>query len=308
MKNKKIFVAGSFGMVGRSIVTALKKNNYKNIIIKPRNELDLTKYNEVNEFFNYVKPEIVINAAAKVGGIIANSQSPYEFLFQNLQIQNNLIDLSFKNDIEKFIFLGSSCIYPKYSEQPIKEEYLLSGYLEKTNESYAIAKIAGLKLCEALKNQYGKKYISIMPCNLYGPYDNFDLITSHVLPAMIRKFHEAKDEKSDLVLWGTGKPLREFLHVEDLADAFVFSLENELNDSIYNVGFGSDISIKDLANKIKNIIGFKGKIIWDSTKPDGTPRKIMDSSKFSNYGWKPKISLLDGIKNTYNWYLKNKVI
>ena len=308
MKNKKIFVAGSFGMVGRSIVTALKKNNYKNIIIKPRNELDLTKYNEVNEFFNYVKPEIVINAAAKVGGIIANSQSPYEFLFQNLQIQNNLIDLSFKNDIEKFIFLGSSCIYPKYSEQPIKEEYLLSGYLEKTNESYAIAKIAGLKLCEALKNQYGKKYISIMPCNLYGPYDNFDLITSHVLPAMIRKFHEAKDKKSDLVLWGTGKPLREFLHVEDLADAIVFSLENELNDSIYNVGFGSDISIKDLANKIKNIIGFKGKIIWDSTKPDGTPRKIMDSSKFSNYGWKPKISLLDGIKNTYNWYLKNKVI
>ena len=293
MKNKKIFVAGGFGMVGRSIVTALKKNNYKNIIVKPRNELDLTKYNEVNEFFNYVKPEIVINAAAKVGGIIANSQSPYEFLFQNLQIQNNLIDLSFKNDIEKFIFLGSSCIYPKYSEQPIKEEYLLSGYLEKTNESYAIAKIAGLKLCEALKNQYGKKYISIMPCNLYGPYDNFDLITSHVLPAMIRKFHEAKDEKSDLVLWGTGKPLREFLHVEDLADAIVFSLENELNDSIYNVGFGSDISIKDLANKIKNIIGFKGKIIWDSTKPDGTPRKIMDSSKFSNYGWKPKISLSD---------------
>ena len=257
--------------------------------------------------FNYVKPEIVINAAAKVGGV-TNSQSPYEFLFQNLQIQNNLIDLSFKNDIEKFIFLGSSCIYPKYSEQPIKEEYLLSGYLEKTNESYAIAKIAGLKLCEALKNQYGKKYISIMPCNLYGPYDNFDLITSHVLPAMIRKFHEAKDEKSDLVLWGTGKPLREFLHVEDLADAIVFSLENELNDSIYNVGFGSDISIKDLANKIKNIIGFKGKIIWDSTKPDGTPRKIMDSSKFSNYGWKPKISLSDGIKNTYNWYLKNKVI
>ena len=308
MKNKKVFIAGGFGMVGRSIVSNLKKNNYKNILIKSRKDLDLCNYEDVKNFFSIEKPNIVINAAAKVGGILANSQYPYEFLIQNLQIQNNLIASAFDNNVDKFIFLGSSCIYPKLANQPIQENELLSGYLEKTNESYAIAKIAGIKLCEALRKQYGRNFISIMPCNLYGPYDNFDLTTSHVLPAIIRKFHEAKEKKSEVLLWGSGKPLREFLFVDDLADAIIFTIENNLDDSIYNVGSSSEISIRDLAITIKNIIKFDGEIKWDSSKPDGTPRKIMDSSKFYKYGWKPSTSLSDGIKQTYEWYKNNNII
>jgi GDP-L-fucose synthase len=301
----KIYVAGHNGMVGRAICKVLKKNGYNDLIFKERSDLDLTDSNEVKKFFKSEKPNVVINAAAKVGGILANSTYPYEFLLENMQTQNNLIQYSLENNVQKFIFLGSSCVYPKLANQPLKEEYLLSGYLEETNYAYAIAKISGIKLCEAIRKQFNKNYFSIMPCNLYGAYDNFDLKSSHVLPAMIRKFHDSKIHNKDINLWGSGTPLREFLYVEDLAESIVFLINNKTNDFMYNIGSGKEISIKNLALLVKKIVGYDGNIYWDQTNPDGTPRKIMDSSKINKLGWYPKINLESGIDLTYNWFLEN---
>lgn len=312
-KNKKIYVAGHSGMVGSAIMRALQKNGYENLITKSSAELDLRRQSDVEKFFNQQKPEVIIVAAAKVGGILANNTYRAEFIYDNLMIEANLIHASYLNKIEKLIFLGSSCIYPKLAPQPLKEEYLLSGYLEFTNEPYAIAKIAGIKLCENYFRQYGCNFISAMPTNLYGPNDNFDLQTSHVLPAFIRKFHEAKTQRqSSVTIWGTGKPLREFLYVDDLAEAILFMMENIDAKNLYdlgithlNVGSGKDISISDLANLVAQIIGFKGKIEYDSTKPDGTPRKLMDVSRINSLGWKYKTELEEGIKLTYEWFVKN---
>lgn len=305
-QDAKIFIAGHKGMVGSAIWRLLEKKGYTNLIGKSSKELDLRNQDDVIRFFNKTKPEIVIDAAAKVGGIWANQQHPYTFLLENLQIQNNLIDASHLFDCEKFIFLGSSCIYPKLAKQPIREEYLLTGSLEPSNEGYAIAKIAGVKACEAIRKQYGKDFVSLMPSNLYGSYDNFDLESSHVLPAMVRKFDDAKESNETVYLWGSGSPMREFLHVDDLADAVYFTLNNNLGGHLYNVGSATEISIKSLAELIQRIVGHQGKIIWDQSKPDGTPRKLMDSSKFYDLGWKPKIGLETGIENTYQWFLKNK--
>lgn len=308
-KKTKIYIAGHKGMVGSAIWRALKLKGYKELIGKTSSELDLKNQQKVNDFFLSEKPTIVIDAAARVGGILANKEYPYQFIMENMQIQNNLIDAAFKTDVNKFIFLGSSCIYPKLATQPIKEEYLLTSSLESSNEWYAIAKITGVKSCEAIKNQYGKEFISLMPTNLYGSNDNFDLKTSHVLPAMIRKFHEAKiNENQTVELWGSGNPMREFLHVDDMADAVVFALENQLSDSLYNVGTGVDLTIKELAEIIQNVVGHKGKIVWDLTKPDGTPRKLLDITKIKNAGWKSKIGLLEGIQSTYSWFLENQSI
>jgi GDP-L-fucose synthase len=325
-KNSKIYIAGHKGMVGSAIWRNLEKNGYTQLIGKTSKELDLRNQQAVNEFFAQEKPDIVIDAAARVGGILANSEYPYNFLMENLQIQNNLIDAAHKNDTEKFIFLGSSCIYPKHAPQPLKEEYLLTDSLEPTNEWYAIAKIAGVKACEAIRKQYNKDFVSLMPTNLYGPNDNFDLKTSHVLPAMIRKFHEAKSQKSNehdritssphhritkndqhhpVTLWGSGNPMREFLHVDDLAEATRFAVENTLAENLYNIGTGKDLTIKALAETIQEIVGHKGEIIWDSSKPDGTPRKLMDVSKMKEQGWEAKIELKDGIRETYEWFLEN---
>jgi GDP-L-fucose synthase len=306
-KTSKIYIAGHKGMVGSAIWRAMEAKGYKRLIGKTSQELDLKNQQDVNDFFQSEKPEVVIDAAARVGGILANKEYPYQFIMENMQIQNNLIDASLKADVNKFIFLGSSCIYPKLAPQPLKEEYLLTSSLEPSNEWYAIAKITGVKSCEAIKKQFGKEYISLMPTNLYGSNDNFDLKTSHVLPAMIRKFHEAKLNGNQTVeLWGSGNPMREFLHVDDMADAVVFALENQLIDTLYNVGTGIDLTIKELAELIQKVVGHSGKIIWDLTKPDGTPRKLMDTTKFNNAGWKPKISLLQGIKYTYSWFLENQ--
>ncbi|MDC3154427.1 GDP-L-fucose synthase, partial [Bacteroidota bacterium] len=305
-KKTKIYIAGHKGMVGSSIWRALNLNGYCNLVGKASSELDLKNQRAVDEFYKQEKPDIVINAAAKVGGILANNNYPYQFLMENMQIQNNLIDGAFKSGIEKFIFLGSSCIYPKFAPQPLKEEYLLTDSLEPTNEWYAIAKIAGVKACHSIRKQFKKDYVSLMPTNLYGYNDNFDLKSSHVLPAMIRKFHEAKQNNhSNVNLWGTGKPKREFLFVDDLAEAIIYALKNKLSEHIYNVGSGEDISIKELANIIQNIVGHKGKIIWDNSKPDGTPRKLMDVSKLNALGWSRSTTLEEGIRKTYNWFLKN---
>jgi len=304
--SSKIYIAGHNGMVGKAIWNALSAKGYTNLIGKSSKELDLRDQQAVKDFFETTQPNIVIDAAARVGGILANNNFPYNFLMENLQIQNNLIDFSFNYNVKKFIFLGSSCIYPKLAPQPLQEESLLTSSLEPTNEWYAIAKITGVKACEALKKQFGKDFISLMPTNLYGTHDNFDLETSHVMPAMIRKFHEAKMAGNTPVeLWGTGTPMREFLHVQDLADAVVFSIENQLNESLYNIGSGSDITIKDLALIIQEITGHTGEIIWNTSKPDGTPRKLMDVSKIKQEGWESKIELKEGIKNTYNWFLQN---
>ena len=298
--DSKIYIAGHNGMVGSACKKVLESKGYKNIIGFSSKELDLRDQRAVFEMLEREKPEAVIDAAARAGGIYANSQKPYEFLMDNMLIQNNLIRTSHELNIEKFIFLGSSCIYPKMAPQPLKEEYLLTGPLEETNQWYAIAKISGVKLIEALRKQYNRDYISLMPTNLYGPGDNYDLETSHVLPAMLRKFHEAKrNNYSDVVLWGTGSPKREFLHVDDLAKAVVFALENKLDRSMYNVGSGEEISIKDLASLIKNIVGFRGKIIWDNTKPDGTPRKLLDSTKINKLGWNSRINLHNGVEIVY---------
>ena len=306
-KSTKIYIAGHRGMVGSAVWRALEREGYTNLIGKTSKELDLRHQNKVLDFIEHERPEVIIDAAAKVGGILANNDNPYPFLMENLQIQNNLIDAAHKLDVNKFIFLGSSCIYPKYAAQPLKEEYLLTDSLEPTNQWYAIAKIAGVKACEAIRNQYDKDFVSLMPTNLYGPNDNFDLQSSHVLPAMIRKFHEAKENNhAPVMLWGSGTPMREFLHVDDLAEAVLFAVKNKLPEHLYNVGTGTDITIKMLAETIQKTVGHQGEIHWDSTKPDGTPRKLMDSSKLENLGWKPSIPLHQGIETTYNWYMNNK--
>jgi GDP-L-fucose synthase len=305
--NTKIYIAGHTGMVGSAINRLLVKKGFTNIITKTSKQLDLRNQQTVNQLFESEKPNIVIDAAAKVGGILANNNYPYQFLMDNMLIQNNLIQAAHENETEKFIFLGSSCIYPKLAPQPLKEEYLLTSSLEPTNEWYAIAKITGVKLCEAIRKQFNKDFVSLMPTNLYGPFDNFDLETSHVLPAMIRKFHDAKQSGNKPVeLWGSGKPMREFLHVEDMAKAVLFAVENILPEYLYNVGSGKDLTIKQLAETIQHIVGHKGEIFWDKSKPDGTPRKLMDNSKMENLGWKAEINLEDGIKQTYQWFLENK--
>jgi GDP-L-fucose synthase len=302
-KNSKIYVAGHNGMVGSAIVRNLKSKGYHNLIHKSFSELDLLNQSDVQKFFQIEKPEYVILAAAKVGGIVANNTYRAQFIYENLQIQNNVIHASHLNSVKKLLFLGSSCIYPKHAPQPMKEEYLLTDTLEPTNEPYAIAKIAGIKMCQAYNDQYGVDYISVMPTNLYGYNDNFDLKTSHVLPALIRKFHEAKENNSEFVeIWGSGSPYREFLHVDDMADASVYLLENYSGNDFVNIGTGKDISIKDLALLIKEIVGFKGYLKFDSSKPDGTPKKRLDVSKLNSLGWAAKISLKEGISKTYLWY------
>jgi GDP-L-fucose synthase len=306
-KKIKIYIAGHKGMVGSAIWRNLESNGYSNLIGMSSDRLDLKNQQKVLDFFFSEKPYVVINSAARVGGILANNEFPYQFLMENLQIQNNLIDAALKTDCQKFIFLGSSCIYPKLAPQPIKEEYLLTSSLEPTNEWYAIAKIAGVKACEAIRKQFGKDYISLMPTNLYGPFDNFDLKTSHVLPAMIRKFHDSKIEgNSPVELWGSGNVRREFLHVDDLASAVVFSLENQLEDGIFNVGTGLDLTIKSLALMIQKIICHQGEIFWDNSKPDGTPRKLLDVSQLKNIGWNSTIDLEQGVRITYDWFLQNQ--
>ena len=305
-KLDKIYIAGHRGMVGSACWRALEVNGYSNLVGRTSKELDLRDQKAVEDFISKEKPVAIIDAAAKVGGILANDTYPYEFLMDNMLIQNNLIRSAHENDISKFIFLGSSCIYPKFAPQPLKEEYLLTDSLEPTNEWYAIAKISGVKLIEALRKEYHRDYVSLMPTNLYGPNDNFDLKSSHVLPAMIRKFHEAKENNhAKVTLWGTGSPMREFLHVDDLGQAVLFALENKLEEHLYNVGTGVDLRIKELAELIQSEVGHQGDILWDDSKPDGTPRKLMDVQKLNLQGWKSLVSLQDGIQSTYQWYLEN---
>lgn len=305
-KDAKIYIAGHKGMVGSAIWRALTAAGYTKLIGQTSQQLDLRNQDAVNEFMEKTTPDVVIVAAAKVGGILANSQFQYQFLLENLQIQNNIIDAAHRNNAKKLIFLGSSCIYPKLAQQPLTEDSLLTGPLEPTNEGYAIAKIAGVKLCQHIKNQYNKDFVSLMPTNLYGSNDNFDLKSSHVLPAMIRKFHDAKlDNNAPVTLWGSGTPMREFLYVDDLAQAVLFAMQNQLPDHLYNVGTGTDITIKQLATTIQKAIGHTGPIIWDSTKPDGTPRKLMDVSKLKQAGWQYTTNLEQGIAKTYQWFLDN---
>jgi GDP-L-fucose synthase len=305
-KDSLIYIAGHRGMVGSAIWRQLSEKGYTNLLGMTSKELDLRNQSEVLDFFEKNKPSAVIDAAAKVGGILANNSYPYQFLMENMQIQNNLIDASLKMNVGKFIFLGSSCIYPKLAPQPLKEEYLLTDSLEPTNEWYAVAKITGIKAIESIRKQFGKDYVSLMPTNLYGTHDNFDLNTSHVLPAMIRKFHEAKENNNaPVTLWGSGTPMREFLFVDDMAASVVFALENKLPEHLYNVGTGKDLTIKDLAELIQKITGHSGEIVWDSEKPDGTPRKLMDVSKMHELGWKHQIGLEEGIMKTYQWFLQN---
>lgn len=304
-KDSKIFVSGHRGMVGSAICRNLAGKGFKNLITRTSSELDLRNQLAVSHFFQDEKPEYVFLAAAKVGGIQANNIYRADFIYDNLAIELNVIHAAYKENIKKLLFLGSSCIYPKLAEQPLKEDYLLSGYLEETNEPYAIAKIAGIKLCESYRRQYGCNFISAMPTNLYGPNDNYDLQNSHVLPALIRKFHEAKINGSPAVeVWGTGNPRREFLHVDDLAEACLFLMENYNQESIINIGYGSDISIKELAELIKKVTGFVGEIVFDSSRPDGTLRKLMDSSKINQLGWKAKTILVEGIIKTYHNFLE----
>lgn len=299
-KNAKIYIAGHRGMVGSSILRALKIKGYNNFILKTSTELDLRNQQSVADFFNAEKPDYVFLAAAKVGGIVANNTFRADFIYENLMIQNNVIHQSYLNGVKKLLFLGSSCIYPKLAPQPLKEEYLLTGLLEPTNEPYAIAKIAGIKMCDAYRAQYGCNFISVMPTNLYGPNDNYDLNNSHVLPALLRKFITAKRNGDEFItIWGTGNPLREFLHADDLADACLYLMENHNDEGFVNIGVGKDISILDLAKLIKQIVGFDGEILMDTSKPDGTPRKLMDVSKLYNLGWKAKISLEEGIEKVY---------
>jgi len=314
-KNSKIYIAGHNGMVGVAIVNNLKSKGYENLVFTPHKKYNLIIQNVVNDFFAQEKPDYVIDAAAKVGGILANNTYRAQFIYENMMIQNNLIHAAHEHQVKKLLFLGSSCIYPKLASQPMKEEYLLSGELEYTNEPYAIAKIAGIKMCENYYRQYGDNFISVMPTNLYGPNDNFDLQSSHVLPALIHKFHEAKVNSIDFVeLWGSGKPKREFLYVEDLADACVYILENINAETLYgkmevshiNIGCGEDISISKLADMIADIVGYKGKIRYDSSKPDGTPQKLLDISRLKNLGWAPTVTLHEGIRKSYEWYLENE--
>ncbi|MDK2772671.1 MAG: GDP-L-fucose synthase [Flavobacterium sp.] len=306
LKTAKIFVAGSRGMVGSAIVRNLEQNGFTNIITKSSKELDLRNQQAVFEFFETEKPEYVFLAAAKVGGIHANNTYPAEFIYDNMMIQNNVIHAAYLNQVEKLFFLGSSCIYPKFAPQPLKEEYLLTGALEPTNEAYAIAKISGLKMCEFYKKQYGCNFISAMPTNLYGINDNFNLQNSHVLPALLRKFIEAKQNNaSEVVVWGSGTPMREFLFVDDLAEACVFLMQNYNDAETVNIGTGEDVTIKELAETIKKTVGFEGDLVFDATKPDGTPRKLLDVSKINNLGWKHKVNLQEGIEKTLDWVTEN---
>lgn len=317
-KNSKIYIAGHTGLVGSAILRILKKNDYKNIVIQTHKDLDLTNQKDVESFFNKEKPEYVFLAAAKVGGIVANNAYRADFIYENIQIQNNVIHQSYKNDVKKLLFLGSSCIYPKNSPQPIKEEYLLTSELEYTNEPYAIAKIAGIKMCESYNIQYNTNFISVMPTNLYGENDNFDLKTSHVLPALLKKIHEAKINNKKIVeIWGSGKPKREFLYSDDMADACVFIMNNidfcdliknqqEIKNTHINIGMGEDVSILELANIIKKIVNYQGNFQFDTTKPDGVMQKLLNTEKLTNLGWKYKTPLNEGIKKTYEWYLHNK--
>jgi GDP-L-fucose synthase len=307
-KTDKIFVAGHRGMVGSALVRRFEAEAFSNVVTRERSQLDLTDESAVAKFFAEERPDIVIVAAAKVGGIKANNDFPVEFLVENLRIQNNVIRAAHENGVRKLLFLGSSCIYPKSAPQPIEESALLTGPLEPTNEAYAIAKIAGIKLCQAFSREYGANFISVMPTNLYGPNDNFDLETSHVLAALLRKAHEAKTRNDrNLVVWGTGKPRREFLHVDDLASACLLLLEKYDSPEIINVGCGEDISIRELAELICDVVGFDGELTWDTTKPDGTPRKLLDVTKIRALGWKPVITLRDGIVRTYDWFRANCV-
>jgi GDP-L-fucose synthase len=293
-------------MVGSAICRKLEQEGFHQILKMSSKELDLRNQSDVLDYFSQNKPEVVIDAAARVGGIMANNSYPYQFLMENLLIQDNLFKAAIDFNVSKFVFLGSSCIYPRLAPQPLKEEYLLTGPLEPTNEWYAVAKITGVKACEAIRKQYNKDFVSLMPTNLYGPFDNFDLNTSHVLPAMIRKFHEAKENgNAPVTLWGSGAPMREFLHVSDLADAVFYVLNHEMPEHLYNVGTGVDLTINDLAKLIQKVTGHTGEIIWDSSKPDGTPRKLMDISKLHNLGWKHQIELENGISNTYQWFKQN---
>jgi GDP-L-fucose synthase len=299
----KIFVAGHRGLVGSAVVRALRARGFENLLLAGHHELDLTNQRSVSEFFLREHPQIVVMAAARVGGINANSTRPAEFIRDNLLIQDNVIDSAYRTGAEKFVFLGSSCIYPKLAPQPMKEEYLLTGPLEATNEWYAIAKIAGVKMCQAYRRQYGFKAISLMPTNLYGPGDNFDLQNSHVLPALIRRFHEAKLRCDPTIsIWGTGTPRREFLHVDDLADAVIYLMTTYDNEQIINIGCGEDVTIRELAEMIAGVSGFEGRLVFDPSKPDGTPRKLLDTSRLSALGWKPKITLRSGIEQTYEWF------
>lgn len=306
-KNSKIYVAGHRGLVGSAIVRNLEERGYTNIICRTHKELDLTRQVDVEKFFEEEKPEYVFLAAAKVGGIQANNTRPAEFIYENLMIESNIIHSAYKYGVKKLLFLGSSCIYPKFANQPIKEEYLLTGELEPTNEAYAIAKITGIELCKFYRRQYGCDFISAMPTNLYGINDNFDLETSHVLPALIRKFHEAKiNNQEEVVMWGTGKPLREFMYVDDLADALVHLMLNYSDEIQVNMGTGKDLSIGELAQIVKEVVGYEGKIINDLSKPDGTPRKLLDVSRLEATGWKYKTELREGIEKVYKWYLENE--
>jgi len=306
-KTSKIYVAGHRGLVGSAIARRLQSEGFSNLITRTRKDLDLQRQTDVEAFFKKTRPEYVFLAAAKVGGILANNTYPAEFIFSNLMVQTNIIHSSYLFGVKKLLCLGSSCIYPKNCPQPMKEEYLLSGYLEPTNEPYAVAKIAGIKTCQSYNRQYGTNYISVMPTNLYGPGDNYDLQNSHVLPALIRKFHEAHIENRPFVeIWGTGAPKREFLYVDDLADACFFLMQNYSDNEIVNIGVGEDLSIKDLALMVKDIVGYKGELRLDCSKPDGTPRKLLDVTKLSNLGWKAKVSLAEGIRQTYNAYIDSR--
>jgi GDP-L-fucose synthase len=305
-KQDRVYVAGHRGLVGSAIVRALEKRNYNNILVRTHDELDLTYQTAVYDFFSSEQPECVFLAAAKVGGILANDTYPADFIRDNLIIQTNVIDAAYRAGVNKLVFLGSSCIYPKFAVQPMKEDSLLTGPLEPTNQWYAIAKIAGIKMCQAYRKQYGFNAICLMPTNLYGPGDNFDLSHSHVLPALIRKFHEAKQSHQDqVIVWGTGKPKREFLYVDDLAEASVQLMQTYDSSDIVNVGVGKDISIAELAELVKDVIGYEGEVIFDSSKPDGTPQKLLDISRLNSVGWKANISLKEGIKLTYKWFCEN---
>ena len=305
MTFRSIYVAGHKGLVGSALLRNLQKNGYRNILVRTRQELDLRQSDDVRNFFSEGKPEAVVVAAAKVGGIKANRAYPVEFLLENLQIQNNLIAASFEFGVKKLLFLGSSCAYPKLAEQPIREESFLAGPLEPTNEPYAIAKIAGIKLCQAYAKQYGMNFICAMPTNIYGPGDNFDLEKSHVLAALIRKVHEAKlRNQHEVTIWGTGTPRREFLHADDLADALRFLLENYDSSEIINVGCGEDLTIRELVEIVARVIGFEIDLVFDTTKPDGTPRKLLDTTRLQALGWNPRISLNEGIQQTYHWFLE----
>ncbi|WP_066070761.1 GDP-L-fucose synthase [Neobacillus soli] len=306
--DSKIYVAGHRGLVGSAIVRKLQEKGYTNLVYRTSKELDLRDKTSVDHFFAEEKPDFVFLAAAKVGGIVANNEYPADFIRDNLLIQTNIIDAAYRNDVKKLLFLGSTCIYPKLAPQPLKEEYLLTGELEPTNDAYAIAKIAGIKMCQSYNRQYGTEYISVMPTNLYGENDNFDLHTSHVLPALIRKFHEAKETNAPFVeVWGTGTPKREFLYSDDLADACVYLIDNYSGNEIVNIGVGEDLPIKELAEKIKEVVGFTGEIQFDTTKPDGTPRKLVDVTKLNSLGWKATTSLEVGLKKAYQWFLDNQL-